>query len=64
MIIFPPFHLTPASGEDFNYGYPLLFDPPEDGLALVNVPMVLLEWLGIMILSGIAWLMVKPGEKK
>lgn len=56
-LLFPPFYARFPNGAVFNMGYSWLFDPPVKGsiTASVDVSMVLLEWVVIAVITGVAW---------
>lgn len=69
MLIFPPFYVQ-IEGITFDMGYGFIFDPPEYGFitASVNVGMLLAQWTGTLILTGLAFFLLKsagapPGPK-
>lgn len=60
-LMFPPFVVHLPNGAAINKGYSFLFDPPEHGYlsATVNVATLMAEWLGIAILGGVGWVLLK-----
>lgn len=64
MLIFPPFHVQ-IRDTTFNMGYAFIFDPPKRGYitASVNVGMLLVQWVGTLLLTGLAFFMLKSSDK-
>lgn len=60
-LLYPPFYIRNASGVVFNKGYSWIFDPPSMGSvsASVDVPLVLLEWVVIGVITGVAWFVTR-----
>lgn len=60
MLIFPPFHVQ-IRDTTFNMGYGFIFDPPKRGYitASVNVGMLLAQWTGTLLLTGLAFVLLK-----
>jgi len=60
MLIFPPFHVQ-IRDTTFNMGYGFIFDPPKHGYitASVNVGMLLVQWMGALLLTGLAFFLLK-----
>jgi uncharacterized RDD family membrane protein YckC len=60
MLIFPPFQVQ-IRDTTFNMGYGFIFDPPKRGYitASVNVGMLLVQWTGTLLLTGIAFFLLK-----
>ncbi len=55
MLLFPPYHHGYS-----NVGYSWIFKPPEDSkYATVNVPMLLAQWVGVLIAGGIGFFIAK-----
>lgn len=61
MFLYPPFQVVNNNGMAFNMGYGWIFDSPKRGsmVANVNVPMLLIQWVGILIVGGIAFFLAK-----
>lgn len=61
MIVYPPFQVVAKNGIVINMGYGLIIDPPKRGFitATVNVAMLLIQWVGVLIVGGIAFFMTK-----
>jgi hypothetical protein len=60
MLLFPPFHLE-MKGITLNRGYSFIFDPPMDGTipASVNIRLLMVQWVGIVLVTGSAFYIVK-----
>lgn len=69
MLLYPPFHCI-VGQRVWSAGYSWIFDSPESMgvLATVNVGLLLAQWLGVLIVGGIMWFMLKsewePLQKK
>lgn len=61
MFVYPPFQVIANNGMTFNMGYDWIFDSPKRGsiIANVNVPMLLIQWVGVLIVGGIAFFLAK-----
>ena len=57
MIAYPPFHSVFANGAVSNKGYHWIFRPPD--MATVNVSMLLIQWIGVLVVGGIAFFLTK-----
>jgi hypothetical protein len=57
MIVYPPFYLVVANGAVLNKGYHWIFRPPD--MATVNVSMLLIQWIGVLVVGGIAFFLTK-----
>jgi hypothetical protein len=57
-LAFPPYHREFAQAT-INMGYAPIFAPPANGAATVNAAMLAVQWLGIVILGCIAWLLLR-----
>jgi len=57
MLIYPPFQIVHNNGLVFNMGYNWLIEPPQqwDVAATVNVSMLLIQWIGVLIVGGLAF---------
>jgi hypothetical protein len=66
MLLYPPFHLIANNGVVINMGYGWIFDPPKRGLitANVNVSVLLIQWVGILLVGGIAYLICKTSSEE
>jgi hypothetical protein len=64
MLIFPPFQIVYRNGIPFNMGYGWLFSPPIRGsiVASVNFKMLLIQWIGVLIIGGIAVLLTSKSN--
>lgn len=60
MFLFPPFHIG-YQGGSLNKGYSFIFSP-SDERATVNIGMLFTQWMGALILGGIAFLLLKDKE--
>jgi len=65
MLLFPPFHVVWSNGMIYNVGYSLIFEPPKKGSvgAIVNVSMLLIQWVGVLIVGGLAFFLAKEDSK-
>ena len=62
MGIYPPFYFRTYNGVLLNLGYGFVLNPPKvgDGFAgSVNVQLLMVQWLGVVIVAGIAALLTK-----
>ncbi len=60
MLFYPPYHELWSSGGYINVGYSWIFKPPKNfEYASVNVPMLLAQWVGVLIVGGIGFFIVK-----
>ena len=57
MFLFPPFYAQPGGGYAINMGYGFLLMPPSD-VATVNLPQLAMQWLVVIAIAGVAWLLV------
>lgn len=57
MLLFPPFHRG-YQGGSINMGYSFIFSPPEV-ISTVNTGMLFMQWIGALILGGIAFFLLK-----
>ncbi len=66
MLVYPPFQVTAPNGAIFNMGYDWILAPPKRGyiVATVNAPMLMIQWIGILIVGGIAFFLVKNSKQK
>lgn len=62
MFLFPPFHIG-YEGGSINKGYSFIFSP-SDERATVNIGMLLMQWLGVLILGGIAFFFLTSQKPK
>lgn len=56
-LLFPPFHSVYARGYTENAGYGFILSPPVDG-AKIDIAVLLVEWLGIIMISALAAVML------
>lgn len=63
--LYPPYHYLAPPGALLNLGYAPIFAPPRTriGLATVDVLMLVVEWMGILILGGVAWLLLRNAPR-
>jgi hypothetical protein len=61
MLIFPPFHAKLPNGTIRNFGYSIIFDPPELGYltGVVDIGLLITQWVGVLIVGGIAFFLFK-----
>lgn len=66
MFVYPPFQIVRNNGVAFNMGYGWIFDSPKRGsiIANVNVPMLLIQWIGVLIVGGIAFFLAKSSPQE
>ena len=66
MLAYPPFHVVANNGTVFNMGYGWIVDPPKRGYitATVNVAMLLIQWVGILIVGGLAFFLAKSAQQE
>lgn len=57
MLLYPPFQRKGSEGRVFGAGYSWLFNPP--GYATVDVATLVTQWLGVLIVGGIAYFLLK-----
>lgn len=55
-LAYPPFQYGGSSGRAFNAGYGWIFDPPIHGRASVNIPMLIAEWIAVLVIGGLVWI--------
>ncbi len=58
MLLYPPWQLKLSEGRVFGRGFGWLF-APSDPRATVDVGLLIAEWIGVLIVGGIAYLMLK-----
>ena len=67
MFAFPPFHVVHPQVGERNMGYGFILNPPEfysTGIgATVNSGMLLVQWVGVLILGGLAFFLLKGKVK-
>lgn len=62
MLVLPPYHQVLDNGRVLNAGYSWIIQPPPISpgssirIATVNIPMLLTQWLGVLIIGGLAYL--------
>ncbi len=62
MMLFPPFQFHTLGGATFNKGYAFILDPPElndMGDATVNSLLLLVQWVGVGVVSASLWFVAK-----
>jgi len=57
MLLYPPFHRVYANGITIGARYNWLFDAPHQ--ATVDIGTLLVQWLGVLIIGGIIFFIVK-----
>ena len=66
MLLFPPFSYHPAARVQFNNGYHFILNPPSihnNGFFdCVNVPLMLAQWVGVLIIGAILFFIAREGE--
>ncbi len=63
-LLFPPFVIE-LNGATFGLGWNFLFNAPKYGNSfrgVVNVPLLLAEWLAIVLMGAIGWFLA--GQRK
>jgi len=55
MLAFPPFYAETET-RTFNEGYSFILDPPTRH-SNVNIGLLLVQWVGVLILGGLAWIL-------
>lgn len=65
MLLYPPFHLHYKNGVVLNMGYGWIFEPPKRGVieATVNVPMLLVQWMGVLLVGGLGLFLTKDSTR-
>lgn len=58
MLLFPPFHVTGTGEGTINFGYSWILNPPYYR-ATVNIAMLITQWIGVLIVGGIAYFLLK-----
>ncbi len=66
MLAFPPFQVIAPNGAVLNMGYDWLIDPPKRGylVATVNVSMLLIQWIGVLVVGGLAFFLAKNSAQE
>jgi hypothetical protein len=66
MLAYPPFQLIVYNGAIINMGYGWIFDPPNRGalVASVNLAMLLVQWIGVLLVGGIVYFLIKNSPQK
>jgi len=66
MLAYPPFQVIASNGVVFNMGYDWLIDPPKRGYisATVNVSMLLIQWVGVLVVGGLAFFLAKKSTQE
>ena len=57
MFIYPPYHIVSQRGT-LGEGYSWIFDPPSQ-YAKVDISMLLIQWIGVLIVGGLALFLTK-----
>lgn len=58
MLFFPPFQSVYETGT-FNAGYGFLLAPPKNGYAIVNLGLLLMQWVIVALIGGITFYFLK-----
>ena len=61
MFIYPPFQAV-RSGTIHNMGYGWIFALSKRGYMTINVSMLIIQWIGVFIVGGIAFFLAKGGS--
>ena len=64
MLLFPPFQAQ-IRDATLNMGYGFIFDPPRRGyvvVASVNSGMLLVQWIGTLLLTALAFFLLKGAD--
>ena len=61
MLLFPPFHMIGGGGRTVNSGYHFIFNPPVI-VAVVNIGLLLVQWLIVAAVGFIGWYVLKSKE--
>ena len=63
MFLFPPFVIKIQS-TSMNFGYSFILSPPKYGglLASVNIGQLFLQWLAIVSIGLVGWLILKKSK--
>jgi hypothetical protein len=66
MLAYPPFQVVAKNGTVFNMGYGWIIDPPKRGYitATVNVAMLLIQWVGVLVVGGLAFFLTKKTQQQ
>lgn len=66
MLIYPPFQRISRYGITSNVGYNWIFSSPIPGSInpTVNVPMLLIQWVGVLIVGGISFFLANNSTKE
>ncbi len=59
MLLFPPFHVTVTGGVVVWNGYSWIFGPSDYPQATVNIALLITQWIGVLIVGGIACFLLK-----
>lgn len=64
MMLFPPFYIRGVNGVVINLGYSFLFKPPiiSNSLGSVDTGMLLTQWIGVLIVGGVAFYLLKDKQ--
>ena len=68
MLVYPPFQYTGEGGIVTNMGYDWIYDPPHylgryNAQAIVNVPVLLVQWLGVILVGGLVLYLAKDNPE-
>ena len=61
MLLYPPFHRVYLNGKITGRRYDWLFDPLWSG-ATVDIATLLVQWVGVLIVGGIVFFILKDDE--
>lgn len=66
MFLYPPFNLIAKNGTVLNMGYAWIFEPPRRGylVANVNTAMLLIQWIGVIVVGGLIFVIAKSPSKR
>jgi len=55
MLLFPPFHVQVPNGNFYNLGYGFILSTPyrNNFPGTINVPILLVQWIGVLLVCGI-----------
>lgn len=57
MLLYPPYHVT-GEGMSAGIGYDWIFATPP-WMAAVNIGLLITQWVGVLIIGGICYLLLK-----
>ena len=61
MLLYPPFQMSLGTNKIYQTGYDWLFDLPQP--AVVDIGTLGLQWVGVLIVGGIIFFVLKDREK-